>query len=106
GNSHSVRDFLLAQRVNQDLPVDTSWLLVGHVDEVFSAAPDARHVVVADPAVAWGLLLWAKSIDGTAKMLQNLVGGNKSVNYLLSNDSLRNANFNDFTNADKEIGAM
>jgi hypothetical protein len=33
------REFLLAQRVQPVLPIDTSWLLVGHVDEILTFVP-------------------------------------------------------------------
>jgi hypothetical protein len=35
------RDFLLAQRVQPAIPVDTSWLMVGHVDEFTSFVADS-----------------------------------------------------------------
>lgn len=37
--SAPLRDFLIAQRVQPVLPVDTSWLQVGHVDEFLSFVP-------------------------------------------------------------------
>lgn len=40
--SRVTREFLLAQRVQPVLPVDTSWLTVGHVDEIMSTVPDRR----------------------------------------------------------------
>ena len=36
------RAFLLAQRVQPVLPIDTSWLRVGHVDEIMTTVPDGR----------------------------------------------------------------
>jgi uncharacterized Zn-binding protein involved in type VI secretion len=36
------RRFLLAQRVQPVLPLDTSWLRVGHVDEFMTTVPDGR----------------------------------------------------------------
>ncbi len=59
--------------------VNTSWLQVGHVDEVFSESPDGTHLMVADPSLAWALLLWANELpqaDGSsganAPMLQDM----------------------------------
>ena len=55
-----------AQDVNEDLPVNTDWLLVKHVDEVISIVPDGERVVVADPESAWALLLIAAELDAFA----------------------------------------
>ena len=53
---------------DQGVSVNTSWLEVKHVDEIVSAMLEGDHVVIANPELAWGLLLWANSIDGTATM--------------------------------------
>lgn len=60
--SPTVRSFLVAQGVNPPLNcyVDTSWLSVGHVDEIFAPSQDGQHVMVADPELAWALLRLAQ----------------------------------------------
>jgi len=68
-NGSRVTSFFQAQDVNEELEVDTSWLAVGHVDELTSRLPDGQHVLIADPEVAWALLLWAGSIDDSMDML-------------------------------------
>lgn len=61
-NMHAtVQDFLAAQRVQAPIKVDTGWLQVGHVDEVFSFCPmsDASQkfrVLIASPTKAWKIL--------------------------------------------------
>lgn len=75
----AVTDFLTAQGVQREKTVDTSFLNVGHVDELVCFAPDGRHVLVSSPEVAWALLLIAANIDEDAIMLRNIdpldVGG-------------------------------
>ena len=62
--SADIDSFFMSQGVNTPaVQVDTSWLLVGHVDEVVSFAPDGHHVAVADPELAWALLLLADVQD-------------------------------------------
>jgi len=70
-NSVIIR-FLEAQGVQQGMPVDTSLLEVGHVDELVSYCSDGTHVLIADPEVAWALLLIANRIDPTAEMLEGM----------------------------------
>jgi hypothetical protein len=60
------------QAVNGNMPTNTDWLCVGHVDEVVSFSSDGTHVIVADSEVCWGLLLWAKSINSSAEMLEDM----------------------------------
>ncbi|WP_373045291.1 protein-arginine deiminase family protein [Vulgatibacter sp.] len=54
-------DFVRAQRVQPEIVVDTSWLLVGHVDEVFSwvqaDTPRGWRLLVADPTMAHEMLV-------------------------------------------------
>ena len=79
--------FLEAQDVQRGVPVDTSLLAVGHVDELLSYSSDGVHVLVVDPEVAWALLLIANSIDPAAEMLQGMepnTSGNRSVGELVS----------------------
>jgi protein-arginine deiminase len=46
--------FLKAQRVQAPIPVETSWLVVGHVDEILSFVPFANP---GNPYKRWKLLL-------------------------------------------------
>ncbi|KRB04234.1 protein-arginine deiminase family protein [Lysobacter sp. Root690] len=59
-NSNVVR-FLKNQAIQAPFSVDTSWLEVGHVDEVFSfcpmkGAPKKFKVLIASPQRAWSIL--------------------------------------------------
>lgn len=56
-----VRELLVAQRVQEPFPIDTSWLTVGHVDEVISFcplknAPRKFKVLLASPNRALELI--------------------------------------------------
>lgn len=55
------REFLLAQRVQPVLPIDTSWLVVGHVDEIMITVPDRR---------AGGFKLLVSSAEAMTKLLR------------------------------------
>lgn len=54
-------DFVRAQRVQPEIIVDTSWLIVGHVDEVFSwvksDSPRGWRMLAADDELAHDMLL-------------------------------------------------
>jgi hypothetical protein len=67
-----ITDFLTAQGVQREKELDTSFLAVGHVDELASYAPDGRHVLISSPEVAWALLLIARGINENAIMLQGV----------------------------------
>lgn len=54
------RRFLVAQSVQPILSVDTSWLKVGHVDEIISVAPKGR-LLIASSELAVNLLTAARS---------------------------------------------
>jgi hypothetical protein len=58
GNTMTVRmvDFLKAQQVQTPIIVDTSWLDVGHVDEVLGFTNIPNQVVVADPRLAYEII--------------------------------------------------
>ncbi len=82
--------FLDAQGGREGVSVDTSLLAVGHVDELLSYAPDGVHVLVADPQVAWALLLIASRSDPGAEMLQGMTpdpSGKVTVGELVSGTS-------------------
>ncbi|MBY0430777.1 MAG: protein-arginine deiminase domain-containing protein [Rhodospirillales bacterium] len=58
--------FLRAQRVQQPIVVDTTWLSVGHVDEIMSFAPGQQgecKLMLASPRVALALL-WSAASEG------------------------------------------
>ncbi|MCC6873677.1 MAG: PAAR domain-containing protein [Sandaracinaceae bacterium] len=57
-------DFLLAQRVQPVLPIDPSWLDVGHVDEVVAIVPTAGSfkLLVASPKAMTVLLEHARRV--------------------------------------------
>ncbi|MFG1942107.1 protein-arginine deiminase family protein [Nonomuraea sp. NPDC048826] len=64
------RRFLVAQGAQDLLPLDTSWLTVGHVDEIVSVIPgdpsgSGSQVLVASPAVALELLREAVHLHET-----------------------------------------
>ena len=82
-------DFFIAQEVNPPKPVTTSWMLLGHVDEIFSFAPDGQKVIVADPDVCWALMVWARNIDPNATIMRTT-----TVGALLSLPGFWEANFN------------
>lgn len=62
--------FFETQDMNPRLPLDTSWLSVQHVDEVISFTPTGK-TVVADPEIAWGLLVWAVSNGSQQAYINN-----------------------------------
>ena len=79
--------------------MNTSWLDVGHVDEVVSLAPNGQDVIVADPDLAIGLLLWANKLNPQAAMLQgmndptgNVPPNGTTVAQVLNNIQLQNYN--------------
>jgi protein-arginine deiminase len=67
------RDFLRAQTVQRPFEVDTSWLLVGHVDEIISfvPAPGAKgwKLLLASPRRAYGILTGLEAAHGSELML-------------------------------------
>lgn len=57
----AIEDFFDAQRVQAPFKVDTSWLIVGHVDEYTSTVPDPSSekgfkFLMADTNLAWDIL--------------------------------------------------
>ncbi|MBE9573449.1 MAG: hypothetical protein IMF11_22695 [Proteobacteria bacterium] len=67
-----ITDFLAAQSMQREVELYTSFLNVGHVDELASYAPDGRHVLVSSPEVGWALLLIAANINEDAIMQQGV----------------------------------
>jgi protein-arginine deiminase len=68
-----LRDFFDAQGVNAPVDLPLEWLGVNHVDEVIQQTP-AGKVLVADPDVAWALLLWAARVDPNSRMHPGMNG--------------------------------
>lgn len=71
GLSREIEEFLRAQEVQGPVPLDTTWLYVGHVDEVISFVPNPDpasgkpfKVLVADPVAGAVLLLFDGWIGG------------------------------------------
>lgn len=70
GPVKELRDMLDAQQVQRPFSLDTSWLIVGHVDEFIStipdpAAPNGFWVIVSDANVAWEVL---ESLDPNTEL--------------------------------------
>ena len=65
-------EFLSAQGVQTKQPINTSFLAVGHVDEIVSYCPNGIHGLIASPDVAWALLIIANSKDPGAPMLNGM----------------------------------
>lgn len=68
-----LRDFLAGQTVQRPFEVDTSWLTVGHVDEVISFVPapgrPGFRLLLASARRAYAMLDRLARSDGTARML-------------------------------------
>jgi protein-arginine deiminase len=71
--NQAFQDFYRAQKVQPEINVDTSWLLVGHVDEYSSwvKAPSARGWVMlaASPRVARAMFMQMQSDGNGASMI-------------------------------------
>lgn len=67
------KEFLEKQVVQAPIEIDTSWLLVGHVDEIISfvPAPGAKgfKLLLASPRLAYKILRDNQAVNGAAKML-------------------------------------
>jgi hypothetical protein len=64
--------FLKKQTVQAPIEVDTSWLLVGHVDELMSIVPGGPKgfkLVLASPKRAYAILNAHKAANGASKLL-------------------------------------
>jgi hypothetical protein len=67
-----VVDFLKEQTVQAPIPVDTSWLAVGHVDEFIGIAPGGPKgfkLLLASPKLAYKVLTANKAASGASKLL-------------------------------------
>lgn len=67
------RRFLSAQRVQAPFQVDTSWLTVGHVDEIISfvpaPTPKGWKLLLASPRRAYAILADRRLVPASAQML-------------------------------------
>jgi protein-arginine deiminase len=68
------REFLVGQQVQRPIELDTSWLTVGHVDEVISFVPAPSDpgfkMLVASPKRAYALLDRLARRNGATRMLK------------------------------------
>ena len=64
--------FLEKQIVQEPIPIDTSWLLVAHVDEIVSFVPSGKgfKMLLASPDLAYKILNDNKSKHPKAKLLK------------------------------------
>lgn len=75
--SFAVVKFLKDQKIQAPFAVDTGWLEVGHVDEVFSfcpmkTAPKKFKVLIASPERAWKILEDLKAANPNADLFSGL----------------------------------
>uniref|UniRef100_A0A674HAZ6 Protein-arginine deiminase C-terminal domain-containing protein n=1 Tax=Taeniopygia guttata TaxID=59729 RepID=A0A674HAZ6_TAEGU len=96
----AVRDFLVAQKVQEPVELFSDWLSVGHVDEFLSfvPAPDRKgfRLLLASPSACYQLLREKQEEGfGEAAMFQGLDRVPKpTINEILANEELRK--FNDY----------
>ena len=69
-----LENFLKNQVVQEPIPIDTSWLLVAHVDEIISFVPSSKgkgfKMLLASPDLAYKILKDNKSKHPKAKLLK------------------------------------
>lgn len=68
-----VQDFFAAQRVQAPFLLDTSWLCVGHIDEV--------QTIIPDPAAPKGFKLWISDTDAGWALLDAMDPGTPLPKY-------------------------
>lgn len=68
-----LKNFFAAQGVNKALDLPLDWLAVNHVDEIVQMTPQGK-LIVADPDLAWALLIWASKLDPNVRMHQGMNG--------------------------------
>nr|XP_032607998.2 protein-arginine deiminase type-1 isoform X2 [Taeniopygia guttata] len=96
----AVKDFLVAQKVQEPVEIFSDWLSVGHVDEFLSfvPAPDRKgfRLLLASPSACYQLLREKQEEGfGEAAMFQGLDRVPKpTINEILANEELRK--FNDY----------
>jgi Protein-arginine deiminase (PAD)/Protein-arginine deiminase (PAD) middle domain len=110
GMREEVIEFLDHQKVQFPFSVDTGWLSVGHVDEVFSflplkskSAPMGFKILIAAPKLALDIVTRVNGVDPNAPMFQYASGlepidgpdktlpGERTVGQVLANSSLVSA---------------
>jgi Protein-arginine deiminase (PAD) len=96
-----MKQFFVAQNVQEIIDVPLEWLSVNHVDEVIQQASDGKRIMIADPDLAWALLIWSAKLDPNVRLHANMNGneflpghtrqGVLATSYL-SNEELRREN--------------
>ncbi|GAA1961097.1 protein-arginine deiminase family protein [Amycolatopsis minnesotensis] len=103
---------LESQRVQPPLAIDTSWLAIGHVDELVHVvpAPNARGwtLMVADPRLASGILATAKARGaGSAALFSGTAAAEKpTVDELVNDRKLNDANERAAAHIDREVSVL
>jgi hypothetical protein len=98
--TRDLTDFLASQRIQKPFMPDTSWLCVGHIDEVVSTVPDPSSelgfkFIIADIPTAWDVL---EDMDGSldlpryARSSSQMGHGMADVDAIVNNNALRNEN--------------
>ena len=96
-----MRRFFIAQNAQEIIDVPLEWLSVNHVDEVIQQASDGRHIMIADPDLAWALLMWAVKLDPNVRLHAHMNGNEFLTGYnrqgilatdYLQSDKLRREN--------------
>jgi protein-arginine deiminase len=69
-----LEEFLKAQKVQEPVAIDTSWLFVKHVDEIMSFVPSSRgakgfKLLLASPGLAYKILNYNRARHPSGKML-------------------------------------
>jgi len=96
GPQAAIRQFLAAQGIQDPIEVDTTWLAIGHIDEVISFVPvnTARgfKMLIASPAAAQTILYILRSDGkGGLKLLEGKAG-ERTVNQILNDTGLMTFN--------------
>jgi hypothetical protein len=76
-----MRDYFSAQGVQKIVDLPLEWLGVNHVDEVIEMSSGGKKVMIADPDVAWGLMLWATKIDSNVRGFAGMSGNDFLPDY-------------------------
>ena len=93
--NEDVQDFFAAQRVQAPFTVDTSWLCVGHIDEVQTivpdpAAPKGFKLWISDTTAGWALLDAMDPAMKLPKYAPNTVYS--TIGDITGSDALRDVN--------------
>jgi hypothetical protein len=69
-----MKDYFIAQNAQEIIDLPLEWLAVNHVDEVIQQSSDGKRILIADPDVAWALLLWAVKVDPNVRLHAKMNG--------------------------------